>query len=114
MNHACHRQVARGPGAEVWGDLVALLVFKTSVGLNKVPGGFDSHPPPPFSAFPAHETCAPTTCGPRRTCAGAARFLAGPGGDRGRRSPPLLRRAASDQRGHGGWRFGLGNPTDEG
>jgi hypothetical protein len=26
---------------------VALLVFKTSVGLNKVPGGFDSHPPPP-------------------------------------------------------------------
>jgi hypothetical protein len=27
---------------------VALLVFKTSVGLNKVPGGFDSHPPPPF------------------------------------------------------------------
>ena len=33
---------------EVWGDLVALLVFKTSVGLNKVPGGFDSHPPPPF------------------------------------------------------------------
>ncbi len=33
---------------EVWGDLVALLVFKTSVGLNKVPGGFDSHPPPPI------------------------------------------------------------------
>lgn len=32
---------------EVWGDLVALLVFKTSVGLNKVSGGFDSHPPPP-------------------------------------------------------------------
>jgi uncharacterized protein YdhG (YjbR/CyaY superfamily) len=26
---------------------VALLVFKTSVGFNKVPGGFDSHPPPP-------------------------------------------------------------------
>ena len=26
---------------------MALLVFKTSVGLNKVPGGFDSHPPPP-------------------------------------------------------------------
>ena len=49
MNHACHRQVARGPGAEVWGDLVALLVFKTSVGLNKVPGVFDSHPPPPIS-----------------------------------------------------------------
>jgi hypothetical protein len=35
----------------VSGDLVALLVFKTSVGLNKVPGGFDSHPPPPVSAF---------------------------------------------------------------
>lgn len=34
---------------EVWGDLVALLVFKTSVGLNKVSGGFDSHPPPPIS-----------------------------------------------------------------
>lgn len=33
--------------SEVWGDLVALLVFKTSVGLNQVPGGFDSHPPPP-------------------------------------------------------------------
>jgi hypothetical protein len=33
---------------EVWGDLVALLVFKTSVGLNKVSGGFDSHPPPPI------------------------------------------------------------------
>lgn len=32
----------------MWGDLVALLVFKTSVGLNKVPGGFDSHPPPPI------------------------------------------------------------------
>jgi hypothetical protein len=28
---------------------VALLVFKTSVGLNKVSGGFDSHPPPPAS-----------------------------------------------------------------
>ena len=26
---------------------MALLVFKTSVGLNKVSGGFDSHPPPP-------------------------------------------------------------------
>ena len=36
---------------EVWGGLVALLVFKTSVGLNKVPGGFDSHPPPPNSRF---------------------------------------------------------------
>ena len=33
---------------EVWGDLVALLVFKTSVGLKQVPGGFDSHPPPPI------------------------------------------------------------------
>ena len=31
---------------EVSGGLVALLVFKTSVGLNKVPGGFDSHSPP--------------------------------------------------------------------
>ena len=28
---------------------MTLLVFKTSVGFNKVPGGFDSHPPPPFS-----------------------------------------------------------------
>ncbi len=28
---------------------MALLVFKTSVGFNKVPGGFDSHPPPPAS-----------------------------------------------------------------
>ncbi len=31
---------------EVNGGLVAPLVFKTSVGLNKVPGGFDSHSPP--------------------------------------------------------------------
>ena len=31
---------------EVSGGLVAPLVFKTSVGLNKVPGGFDSHSPP--------------------------------------------------------------------
>ena len=31
---------------EVTGGLVAPLVFKTSVGLNKVPGGFDSHSPP--------------------------------------------------------------------
>jgi len=29
---------------------LALLVFKTSVGLNKVPGGFDSHAPPPSRA----------------------------------------------------------------
>jgi hypothetical protein len=28
---------------------LALLVFKTSVGLETVPGGFDSHPPPPCS-----------------------------------------------------------------
>ena len=33
------------------GALVALLVFKTSVGLNKVSGGFDSHPPPPIFWF---------------------------------------------------------------
>ena len=33
-------------GMEVTGGLVAPLVFKTSVGLNKVPGGFDSHSPP--------------------------------------------------------------------
>lgn len=33
-------------GMEVNGSLVAPLVFKTSVGLNKVPGGFDSHSPP--------------------------------------------------------------------
>ena len=39
---------AQGLVPEVSGDLVALLVFKTSVGLNKVPGGFDSHPPPPI------------------------------------------------------------------
>ena len=31
---------------EATGVLVASLVFKTSVGLNKVPGGFDSHSPP--------------------------------------------------------------------
>ena len=31
---------------EVIGVLVVPLVFKTSVGLNKVPGGFDSHSPP--------------------------------------------------------------------
>jgi hypothetical protein len=31
---------------EVTGDLVALLVFKTSAGLNKASGGFDSHSPP--------------------------------------------------------------------
>jgi hypothetical protein len=29
-------------------ELVLGLVFKTRVGLNKVPGGFDSHPPPPY------------------------------------------------------------------
>ena len=40
--------VAEISGTEVWGDLVALPVFKTGVGLNKVPGGFDSHPPPPI------------------------------------------------------------------
>ncbi len=34
------------PGKEVVGGLVTPLVFKTSVGLNKVPGGFDSHSPP--------------------------------------------------------------------
>jgi hypothetical protein len=27
---------------------VPVLVFKTSVGFNKIPGGFDSHPPPPL------------------------------------------------------------------
>jgi hypothetical protein len=31
--------------------LVQGLVFKTMVGLNKVPGGFDSHPPPPISSL---------------------------------------------------------------
>ena len=31
---------------------MALLVFKTMVGLNKVPGGFDSHPPPPTRPLP--------------------------------------------------------------
>jgi hypothetical protein len=31
---------------EVTDGLVASLVFKTNVGLNKVPGGFDSHSPP--------------------------------------------------------------------
>ena len=29
--------------------LVVPLVFKTSVGFVRVPGGFDSHSPPPFS-----------------------------------------------------------------
>ena len=33
---------------EVFAVLVPVMVFKTSVGLNKVPGGFDSHPPPPI------------------------------------------------------------------
>ncbi len=37
---------------EATGDLVASLVFKTSVGLNKVPGGFDSHSPPFLWALP--------------------------------------------------------------
>ena len=49
MNRACRGQAAQPTDVEVWGGLVALLVFKTSVGLNKVPGGFDSHPPPPLS-----------------------------------------------------------------
>ncbi len=31
---------------------MALLVFKTMVGLNKVPGGFDSHPSPPIYSVP--------------------------------------------------------------
>ena len=31
---------------------MALLVFKTMVGLNKVPGGFDSHPSPPIRTVP--------------------------------------------------------------
>ena len=31
---------------------MALLVFKTMVGLNKVPGRFDSYPPPPTYRFP--------------------------------------------------------------
>ena len=35
---------------EVTGGLVALLVFKTSAGLEQVPGGFDSHSPP-FGAW---------------------------------------------------------------
>ncbi len=48
MSRACQWQAAEGLGKEVCGGLVALLVFKTSVGLNKVPGGFDSHPPPPI------------------------------------------------------------------
>ncbi len=34
------------PHLEATGSLVAPLVFKASVGLNKVPGGFDSHSPP--------------------------------------------------------------------
>jgi len=47
MNRPCLGQAAQCRGVEVRGGLVALLVFKTSVGLNKVPGGFDSHAPPP-------------------------------------------------------------------
>lgn len=31
--------------------LVALLVFKTSVGFVRTPGGFDPHSPPLFSAL---------------------------------------------------------------
>ena len=45
----CGSCLAGRAKTEVWGDLVALLVFKTSVGLKQVPGGFDSHPPPPIS-----------------------------------------------------------------
>ena len=37
-----------GPSAGGGLRLVPGSVFKTVVGLNKVPGGFDSHPPPPF------------------------------------------------------------------
>ena len=33
---------------EAFTSLVWVLVFKTMVGLNKVPGGFDSHPSPPI------------------------------------------------------------------
>ncbi len=41
---------------------MALLVFKTSVGLNKVSGGFDSHPPPPrASGFQGCQRCAALT-----------------------------------------------------
>jgi hypothetical protein len=42
------RNEAVNIGPEVLVVLVPALVFKTSVGLNKVPGGFDSHPPPPI------------------------------------------------------------------
>ena len=42
------RPAARSLCLEASGDLVALLVFKTMVGLNKVPGRFDSYPPPPI------------------------------------------------------------------
>lgn len=41
---------ASARGREVLVVLVPALVFKTSVGLNQVPGGFDSHPPPPNRA----------------------------------------------------------------
>ena len=38
---------------EVLAVLVLATVFKTGVGLNKVPGGFDSHPPPPLTSAPS-------------------------------------------------------------
>ncbi len=36
---------------------LALLVFKTSVGLDKVPGGFDSHAPPPSEVICTGRRC---------------------------------------------------------
>lgn len=40
----------RGSGLNCGGDwfLVVPLVFKISVGFVRIPGGFDSHSPPPF------------------------------------------------------------------
>ena len=45
MQELRDRRASRS-GSEATGSLVASLVFKTSVGLDKVPGRFDSYSPP--------------------------------------------------------------------
>ncbi len=57
---------------------MALLVFKTSVGPGKVPGGFDSHSPPPFFAGRrAMNPSAPASHPVRRTFAASLLVSAG-------------------------------------
>ena len=60
MIDGCGRPYNDG-GLEVTGGLVAPLVFKTSVGLDKVPGGFDSHSPP-FLSVPPEVGVSKTLC----------------------------------------------------